>query len=158
MSNVATLTKNLTKKLAFAGNLRLKSCMWVESCSPLIMLHRWFSDAARIKFTMKLPPITENVVSSVFIPTSSIALASSSDGIYRGTCTSKVVSSAIAYPYSSVNWPRFNLTLTVSGSSFCETSRGSVYTSLKSMPDSLKSVIFQSKLSLSELESTPAKD
>ena len=103
MSKVATSTRNLSKKLALAGNLRLNIYMWVESWMPLIILQRWFNEAARIRFTIKLLPIIILDEPSTVSPDSSSASASYSEGICLGISTSSIVPSAIAYPYSSVN-------------------------------------------------------
>ena len=65
MSNVAIFIMKFTRKLAFAGNCKLNKGKCVESCSPLIMLHKWFKAIARAKFITKLPPITDEDATSL---------------------------------------------------------------------------------------------
>ena len=59
ISNVDTSTRKPIRKLAFAGNFALNSCMCVQIYKPFNIDHKWLSEAASRKFKTKFPPITE---------------------------------------------------------------------------------------------------
>ena len=65
-SKVAIEMMNDRKKLALAGKGVKKSGKWHASWSPLSIDQSWFSEAAKIRLTMKLPaPAAAAVVSAV---------------------------------------------------------------------------------------------